>query len=134
MWILLISIAVALTIALIASKLSPDNTDQAQTSPEPPDADCCGAHEICDKETLIAHTRGEIVYFNDEELDRFRGKSPDEYVNDESVQFREVLLTMHPHEVSLWLRSLMVRGIKPPSEIREEALIILNQLRNSNGS
>lgn len=128
MWILLISIATALILALTVSSLSP-RKDNRKEEVEAPPADCCGAHEVCDKDTLIAHTHGEIIYFNDEELDDFKGKLPDQYSRQETEQFREVLTTMHPHEVSDWLRSLMSRGIKLPLEVREEALSIVRKQR-----
>ena len=128
MWILLLSIVTALILALAASGFSSRKTNESEEIKAPP-ADCCGAHEVCDKESLIAHTHGEAVYFNDEELDDFRGKTPDQYSLSEKEIFREVLTTMHPTEVSDWLRSLMVRGIKLPLDVREEALSILKSQR-----
>ncbi|PWE00427.1 hypothetical protein [Marinilabilia rubra] len=128
MWILLISIAIALILALTISGFSVRKTDHTQEIQAPP-ADCCGAHEVCDKESLIAHTHGDVIYFNDEELDVFKGKLPDQYSQQETKQFREVLTTMHPHEVSDWLRSLMARGIKLPLDVREEALSIIRKQR-----
>ncbi|RCW31621.1 hypothetical protein [Marinilabilia salmonicolor] len=125
MWILLLSISAALIVALIINKL----TSTKEEPKEAPPSDCCGAHEVCDKESLIAHTHGEIIYFNDEELDRFKGQAPDQYTPDETEQFREVLLTMHPHEVNTWLRSMMARGIRLPLDVREEALAILKRQR-----
>ena len=46
--------------------------------PEPkiPDSECCGAHEICEKESLLSAVSKEIVYYDDEELDRFSGLTP----------------------------------------------------------
>jgi hypothetical protein len=125
MWILIISISLALIIALVASKLSAGG----EPVKEAPPSDCCGAHEVCDKESLIAHTHGDIIYYNDEELDAFKGKSPDQYTSEETEQFREVLTTMHRSEVSGWLRSLMARAIKLPMDVREEALVIVRQQR-----
>ncbi|WP_010664808.1 hypothetical protein [Marinilabilia salmonicolor] len=125
MWILILSITAALIVALVVNKL----TYTKEESKETPPADCCGAHEVCDKESLIAHTHGEIIYFNDEELDQYKGKAPDQYTPDEAAQFREVLLTMHSHEVNTWLRSMMARGIKLPLDVREEALTILKRQR-----
>ena len=125
MWILIISISVALIVALIASKLS----SAREPEKEAPPSDCCGAHEVCDKESLIAHTHGDNIYYNDEELDVFKNKSPDQYTPEETDEFREVLNTMHHSEVGGWLRSLMARGIKLPPDVREEALLILRQQR-----
>ena len=38
------------------------------------DAECCGQHEICEKESLLAAVSKKIEYYDDEELDRFRGR------------------------------------------------------------
>ncbi len=125
MWILLISISLALTIALVVSKL----TSSGESAKEAPPSDCCGAHEVCDKESLLAHTHGDIIYYNDEELDVFKGKSPDQYTCEETNEFREVISTLQQNEISGWLRSLMARGIKLPPDVREQALDILRKQR-----
>ena len=39
---------------------------------------CCGMHMVCEKTNLSPLT-GEIVYYDDEELDRFRGREADGY-------------------------------------------------------
>ena len=33
----------------------------------------CGQHEICEKESLLAAVSKKVEYYDDEELDRFRG-------------------------------------------------------------
>jgi len=128
MWILLISIFAALTIAFAASKLSRSKPEKASSAGSPP-ADCCGAHEICDKESLLGNTSREIAYFNDEELDCFRGKNPANYTAGEEEQIREVLLSMQQHEVPEWLESLRNRDIKLPFDVRRQALEILKTSR-----
>ena len=35
---------------------------------------CCGMHEVCEKESLRA-AQEDIEYYEDEELDRFRGRT-----------------------------------------------------------
>jgi uncharacterized membrane protein len=37
------------------------------------DEECCGQHEICEKESLLAAVSKQIEYYDDEELDRFKG-------------------------------------------------------------
>ena len=39
------------------------------------DPECCGMHETCEKDSLLAAVSKEIEYYDDEELDRFRGVS-----------------------------------------------------------
>ncbi|MGM0375362.1 MAG: hypothetical protein ACQEQ0_01130 [Bacteroidota bacterium] len=130
MWILLISILIALGASFIIHRFSSSNNEAAE-EPEVREVpvDCCGAHEICEKEGIASETQ-EAIYYNDEELDQFHGKSPEQYTASEKEQFREVLFTMHPHEVQGWLQSLMKRGVKLPPDVREEALNIIKQFRS----
>ncbi len=107
--------------------------NDAKTQEEPvivPDVDCCGAHEVCDKETLLSDN-DEIVYYQDEELDVYRLKHPGSYLPYEIEQFREILYTMRDDEVAGWLRSLQLRGINPPHIVREEALMIVAEVRET---
>ncbi len=89
---------------------------------------CCGAHTVCEKTNLSPLT-GDVIYFDDEELDRFIGRKADEYTPEEIEEFRDVLLTLLPEDVAGWSRSIQVRGITLPSEIREELLMIVSDLR-----
>lgn len=93
------------------------------------EADCCGAHEVCDKETLLSSS-DEIVYYQDEELDQYRAMASNEYNPQQIESFREVLYTMRDDEVAGWLRSLQLRNINPPNAIREEALMIVSDVRD----
>ena len=68
-----------------------------------------------------------IEYFDDEELDRFRRRSADSYTDDEIDEFREVLYTTLRNEVSDWLRSLQLREIELPEQLREEALMLTEE-------
>ena len=61
---------------------------------------CCGMHEVCEKESLRA-AQEDIEYYEDEELDRFRGRTA--YSEEEVEEFREVLYTMRTDEVPGWL-------------------------------
>lgn len=90
-------------------------------------SECCGLHLVCEKElTAIAEDR--ILYYDDEELDRFAGRTPDEYNSEEIEEFRDVLMTMLPQDVPGWARSLDRRHIQPPQEVRDELLIMLQEI------
>ena len=52
--------------------------------------DCCGAHEVCEFEEMLKNPE-EIVYFEDEELDRFRGIAAEHYEDHQIEEFRDVL-------------------------------------------
>ena len=63
--------------------------------------------------------------FDDEELDRFKGKEQKEYTEEEIEEFRQVLYTMKPEEVDLWVHCLQTRGIEMPSAVKDEVLLML---------
>lgn len=90
---------------------------------------CCGMHTVCEKTNLSPIT-GEIVYYDDEELDRFRGREADSYTPEEVEEFRDVLLTLLPEDVAGWSRSIQVREITLPKEVRDELLLIVSELRS----
>jgi len=93
------------------------------------DMECCGQHEICEKESLLAAVSKKIEYYNDEELDRFRGTSSDKYTEKDAEEFREVLYTMKEIEVVGWIRSLQLRNIELPDQLKDEVLLIVGERR-----
>ena len=103
----------------------PEEKDVPQVNPF--EMECCGQHEVCEKESLLAAFSRDIVYYNDEELDRFRGKTT--YSEEETEEFREVLYTMRSDEVAGWVRSLQLRQINIPDEIKDEVFLIVGERR-----
>lgn len=103
----------------------PEEKDVLQVNPF--EMECCGQHEVCEKESLLAAISRDIVYYNDEELDRFRGKTT--YSEEETEEFREVLYTMRSDEVAGWVRSLQLRQINIPDEIKDEVFLIVGERR-----
>jgi hypothetical protein len=94
------------------------------------DMECCGQHEVCEKESLLAAVSKEIEYYDDEELDRFRGIESGEYDSDAEEEFREILYTMRDEEVAGWVRSLQLRGVNLPDGLRDEVLMIIADRRS----
>lgn len=92
--------------------------------------ECCGQHEVCEKESLLAAVSKEIEYYEDEELDRFRGRAGDAYLPDEIDEFREVLYTMREDEVAGWVRSLQLRQVELPDDLKDEVCMIVGELRS----
>ena len=97
------------------------------------DMECCGQHEVCEKESLLSAISKEIEYYNDEELDRFQGREGDEYSEEEVEEFREVLYTMKETEVAGWVRSLQLRAVELPNEVKDEVVMIVGERRMGNG-
>lgn len=108
----------------------PGEDSPAETSDAGADGEvCCGMHVTCEKDSLLATVSKEIEYYDDEELDRFRGRGSDEYTDDEIEEFRNVLLTLLPGDIAGWGRSIQLRGITLPDPVRQELLLIVSEAR-----
>ncbi|MDE6812654.1 MAG: phospholipase [Duncaniella sp.] len=99
---------------------SGDVAETPSASADEPEV-CCGLHAICEKGLS---PDGKPVYFDDEELDRFVGRRPDDYTPEEEEEFREVLYTLLPSEVYLWGTSLTQRNVALPSTLRDEWIMM----------
>lgn len=105
-----------------------DNTIAPTDEPTEGEGECCGLHITCEKDSLSPFTT-EAEYYDDEELDRFRGRGADEYTPDEADEFRQIMLTMRVDEIAGWVRALQVRAVTLPAEIRDEVLLIVAEER-----
>ena len=92
------------------------------------DEECCGAHDVCDEDSLL-NPDDEIVYYDDEELDVLANIDPTEYTEAQEKKFSDVFYTLKESDVAGWLRSLHLRMIELPSLIKEEALMIIRERR-----
>lgn len=92
---------------------------------------CCGMHIVCEK-TNLSPISAEVIYYDDEELDRFRGRDPKSYTPEETEEFRDVLMTLLPEDVAGWSRSIQLREIALPTDVRDELLLIVSELRQAN--
>lgn len=93
------------------------------------DMECCGQHETCEKDSLLAAVSKNVEYYNDEELDRFRGRGSEDYSEEETEEFREVLYTMKEVEVAGWVRSLQLRAVELPDGVKDEVFLIVGERR-----
>lgn len=93
------------------------------------DSECCGQHQICEKESLLAAVSKQIEYYDDEELDRFRGRPSDQYEEEEIEEFRDILYSMKDDDVAGWSRSLQLRGVELPDELKDELFLIVGERR-----
>lgn len=100
----------------------------AQPQAEVPAGECCGKHAVCEKQKLAEARMREAQYFDDEELDRFRGRTSDGYDDKEIEEFRYVMYTMRQTEVREWMEALQARDIELPDELKEECYSMLNEL------
>ena len=137
MWILIISLVLLGVIALIAGiirnkrlqkKIEKGELDRMPEVKEV-DVECCGQHEVCERDSLLAAVSKQIEYYDDEELDRFKGHPSDNYTEEEINEFREIMYTMKEEEVAGWCRSLQLRGIEIPDELKDELFLIVGERR-----
>lgn len=106
--------------------------------PQPPSAavtdeaeGCCGMHITCEKDSLLASVSETIEYYDDEELDVYAGRTSGSYDASDSEAFRDVLLSMRPEDIAGWARSLQLRGIELPGDVRDELLLIVSEARST---
>lgn len=88
-------------------------------------ASCTGTNEKCEQTCMMEAATRPIEYFDDEELDRFKGRPSDQFSDEEAEAFREVLYTMRQNEVRNWTRSLTLRGIELPDQVKDEAFMLI---------
>ena len=69
------------------------------------------------------------ILYDDEELDRFRGRPSNGYNEEEVEEFREIMYTCKEDEVAGWSRSLQLRGIELPDELKDELFLIVGERR-----
>ena len=110
-----------------------NNTEQATdvaTEQRSEDDGCCGEHLVCERETLL-QTNAEIIYYDDEDLDALAGIAAEDYTKEQYQMIREVFETLKASDVPGWVRSIQLRNIQLPLDIREEALLIVVERRKA---
>ena len=137
MWILIVILIGVALFGLVAGYFYNRNIqkkiDRGELEEAPPvvtvDSECCGQHQICEKQSLLAAVSKQIEYYDDEELDRFKGRPPDGYSEEEIEEFRDILYSMQEVDVAGWSRSLQLRGIELPDELKDELFLIVGERR-----
>lgn len=137
MWILIVILIGVALFGLVAGYFYNRNIqkkiDRGELEEAPPvvtvDSECCGQHQICEKESLLAAVSKQIEYYDDEELDRFKGRPSDGYSEEEIEEFRDILYSMQEVDVAGWSRSLQLRGIELPDELKDELFLIVRERR-----
>lgn len=137
MWVLIVSLLclaiIAMTAGIIRNRRLKQKIEsgELQDFPEVTTVDeaCCGQHEVCEKDSLLAAVSKRIEYYDDEELDRFIGRAPEAYTGSEVELFRDILYTMQDTDVAGWVRSLQLRGIALPDAVKDEVFLIITERR-----
>lgn len=121
MWILIVALVVLGTIAAGASLLW-DKQENIQIGADC--ASCSGENALCEQECMMEAATKPVEYFNDEELDQYKGRAAEDYTDEEADEFREVMETMRQDEVKAWNRSLILREINMPNQIKDEYILL----------
>ncbi len=103
-------------------------TEQPAATSETPETGkhgplCCGQHLVCEKYPPT----DKIIYYDDEELDRFAGRSGDDYTDEEIEEFQEVLMTLRPEDALGWSRSVEQRHITLPADVRDGLMLLITE-------
>lgn len=137
MWILIASLITLFIIALILGyyrnqrikvKIEKGELNEYPEAKEV-DAECCGQHATCEKDSLLAAVSKSVEYYDDEELDEYQGIPSDEYTEDQIERFKEIFYTMQEVDVAGWNRSLQLRGINLPDELKDEVFLVVGERR-----
>ena len=126
---LILFIALVVVVVVLFEIRERQKAKHPTSAPERPDG-CCGEHLVCERETLL-QTNAKIEYYDDEELDALAGIDPADYSKAQLTLFRDIFSTLQEADVPGWCRSLQLRNIALPPDIREEALLIVRERRHS---
>lgn len=125
--LILITIIICLgVIVAVASKLFANDGDgEGVVQPQGDCATCSGDNGRCMHDCMVEAAVKEVEYYDDEDLDVFKGRPSDGYTDEEAERFGDVMLTMRQDEVAGWARSLALRGINPPDQIKDEMIMLM---------
>ena len=125
--VLLLSLLVLGVLAAVWSRVSSSGDDDTDAIVTRTTCDTCNGDDTrCEQECMMEAATREVEYYDDEELDRFKGRPSDCFTDDEAELFREILMTMPQSDVKGWNRSLILRGINVPDQIKDELLLMID--------
>lgn len=90
-------------------------------------ATCNGESTRCEQECMMEASTQPVEYYDDEELDHYRGRPSDSFTDGEAEEFRDVMYSMRQDEVEGWNRSLILRGINLPDQVKDEVILLIEK-------
>jgi hypothetical protein len=135
MWILVLALVLLGVFSWLATRYnwfgsSMTKKDETKQEENSENTVCCGMHEVCENDSLLSYDT-KIEYYDDEELDMLKDKSPDAYSDNDLKSIESVFYTLKPEDVAGWLRSLNLRQITLPEYLLDEAMLIVSERRVS---
>lgn len=126
--ILAVTVATGLLLYIIHRITTNPGEETPINEPQRPES-CCGQHAVCEKDSLLQGISTKIEYYDDQELDEYRGTDADGYSEEQIEQFRDVLYTLRRDDIAGWARSIQLRGITLPTPIHDELLMLAAEAR-----
>lgn len=125
--IVLIASIVLLGIIAAIFGLFAKNGKEQPVEAEPTCATCTGENTKCEQECMMEAATKDIEYYDDEQLDKYRGRASDSYHEEEIEEFAEVLYTLQQKDVAGWNRSLILRQVNIPDQLKDELVALLSE-------
>lgn len=88
--------------------------------------DCTTCMDVCASSKISAAQMAAQKYFDDEELDALAGIKGEDYSDEQTELFRNVLESLQPDEVVEWTESLRRREIELPVSLKDEVVMMIN--------
>ena len=142
MWILIISLIALAIVSALAGIIRNRNLKrkiskgEIESMPEVKMVLDCGADTCeldeggsCSLDCMTPAIKQDIDYYDDEELDIYKGKASDQYSDEEAEEFRNVFYTMQEEDVPGWVKSLQQREVNLPDSLKDEVLMVIRELR-----
>ena len=128
LWYLVVSLGLLGIVAAVATRLQGNGKKEAGrvNAPASQCGTCDGNNSKCEQECMMEAAVRPVEYFDDEELDKYKGRPSDAYTDEEADEFAEVMYTMRPEEVRDWNRSLILRGVSVPDQIKDELIAMMD--------
>lgn len=131
-WILLVTVVSGVILYIhhrLTDKEEAESVSASQEQVVDRPEGCCGQHAVCEKESLLTGIDNKIIYYEDEELDEYKGLGAEDYTEEQIDQFRDVLYTLKPDEIAGWARSIKLRGIELPAPVKDELIMLAAEAR-----
>ncbi|MCM1078852.1 MAG: tetratricopeptide repeat protein [Bacteroidales bacterium] len=126
MLILVVSILLLGALCAILGFLAKGGKEQPVDA-EPTCATCNGEDTKCEQECMMEAAIKDIEYYDDEQLDKFQGRDSASYDDDEIEEFADVLYTLKDDDVAGWNRSLILRNINIPNQLKDDLIALLSK-------
>ena len=127
MFLLILLLVIAGFVAAACALWSDRKGDTAPIVEKATCSTCNGENARCEQDCMMEAATRPVEYYDDEELDTFRGTPSDGYSDDAVERFADVLYTMRADEVAGWCRSLHLRGIELPDQLKDEAAMLIDE-------